>query len=114
MSEVIGWVSSAVLVLTISAQLHKQWQAGTSKGVSKWLFIGQFTASVGFVSYSWLIQNWVFVATNALLGLEALLGLGIVAFHRRRDRRRSNQGRGAGDVTEASRLDVTSVSGSAE
>jgi MtN3 and saliva related transmembrane protein len=86
MDEVIGWVSSAILVVTITAQLHKQWKAGTSKGVSKWLFIGQFAASVGFVSYSWRIGNWVFVATNALLGVEALLGLGIVLMHRRQHR----------------------------
>jgi uncharacterized protein with PQ loop repeat len=84
MDEVIGWASSAILVITITAQLHRQWKAGTSKGVSKWLFIGQFAASVGFVSYSWRIGDWVFVATNALLAIEALLGLGIVLMHRRR------------------------------
>jgi MtN3 and saliva related transmembrane protein len=91
MDEVIGWASSAILVITITAQLHKQWKAGTSKGVSKWLFIGQFAASVGFVSYSWRIGNWVFVATNALLGIEALLGLGIVLMHRRRQHRSGGQ-----------------------
>lgn len=115
MTEVIGWASSAVLVFTISAQLHKQWCAGTSKGVSKWLFIGQFFASSGFVGYSWLIESWVFVATNAVLALEALLGLFIVYLHRRGDGRRSRPDV-HGAQSEASRLDVTAVqpSGSAE
>ena len=41
----------------------------------KWLFIGQITASVGFVVYSWLLGNWVFVVTNnALMLCTALLG----------------------------------------
>lgn len=106
MDEVIGWVSSAILVATISAQLHKQWKAGTSKGVSKWLFIGQFAASAGFVTYSWRIGNWVFVATNALLGCEALLGLAIVFAHRRAERERAH---GPSSHGEARSLDVTTM-----
>ena len=31
MTEAIGWVSSALLVLTISRQVWKQYRAGTSK-----------------------------------------------------------------------------------
>jgi MtN3 and saliva related transmembrane protein len=31
-------------------------------------------ASVGFVVYSWLLGNWVFVVTNALMLCTALLG----------------------------------------
>lgn len=115
MDEVIGWASSAILVITITTQLHKQWKAGTSKGVSKWLFIGQFAASVGFVSYSWRIGNWVFVATNALLGIEALLGLGIVLMHRRRQHQTGERSAPPGHA-EAGSLDVTAVrpSGPAE
>jgi hypothetical protein len=33
--------------------------------VSKWLFVGQATASGGFLCYSLLVNNWVFVVTNA-------------------------------------------------
>jgi MtN3 and saliva related transmembrane protein len=109
MDEVIGWASSAILVLTISAQLHKQWKSGTSKGVSKWLFIGQFAASVGFVTYSWRIGNWVFVATNALLGCEALLGLGMVLVHRRKQRREGARTGSHGTHDEARSLDVTTL-----
>ena len=83
--EVIGWASSTVLILTIAKQIHKQWQEESSEGVSKWLFIGQIAASTGFTIYSWLVANWVFVVTNFLMLLNALIGLGIVLHHRKRN-----------------------------
>ena len=85
MQEAIGWFSSLVLVLTIGKQVLKQWRSGTSEGVSKWLFLGQITASVGFVVYSWLVRNWVFVVTNSLLLLQALVGGALLLKHRRRE-----------------------------
>ena len=84
MSEAIGWASSVILVLTIAKQIYKQWQAGTSEGVSKWLFIGQLAASAGFTVYSWLVRNWVFVVTNGLMVLNALAGYGITMYQKRR------------------------------
>jgi MtN3 and saliva related transmembrane protein len=84
MNEAIGWASSVILVLTIAKQIHKQWQAGTSEGVSKWLFIGQLAASLGFTIYSVLVHNWVFVVTNALMVMNALIGYGITMRQRRR------------------------------
>lgn len=92
MTEVLGWLSSFILVLTISTQVHRQWRLGTSKGVSHWLFIGQFAASSGFCVYSVLLKNWVFIATNGLLAIEALVGLAIVRVHRRREARASLHG----------------------
>jgi len=83
MSEAIGWASSVILVLTIAKQIHKQWQAGTSEGVSKWLFIGQLAASLGFTIYSVLVRNWVFVVTNALMVMNALIGYGITMRQKR-------------------------------
>jgi MtN3 and saliva related transmembrane protein len=83
MTEAIGWVSSLILVLTIGKQVYKQWQEGSSKGISKWLFVGQVAASVGFTIYSWLLHNWVFVITNVVMLLNALAGLGLVLWHRR-------------------------------
>ncbi len=86
-SEAVGWVSSGILVLTIAKQVYKQWQEGSSEGVSKWLFVGQIAASLGFTVYSWLVSNWVFVVTNALMLCNGLLGLLIVLHHRRRGRK---------------------------
>jgi uncharacterized protein with PQ loop repeat len=91
--EVLGWFSSCVLVLTIAKQVYKQWQEGSSEGVSKWLFVGQMTASTGFTVYSLLVRNWVFVVTNALMLLNGLLGLAIVLHHRKRERRSEAGGR---------------------
>ena len=87
MTEIIGWVSSAILVLTISTQVLRQWRSGTSKGVSTWLFVGQFVASTGFCVYSVLLHNSVFIATNGLMAVAALVGLAIVRIHRRREAR---------------------------
>ncbi|HVF45235.1 MAG TPA: hypothetical protein VM936_19570 [Pyrinomonadaceae bacterium] len=86
-TEAVGWVSSGILVLTIAKQVYKQWQEGSSEGVSKWLFVGQMAASLGFTAYSWLVSNWVFVVTNALMLCNGLLGLLIVLHHRRRGRK---------------------------
>jgi uncharacterized protein with PQ loop repeat len=83
-TDALGWLSSFILVLTIAKQVHKQWREGSSEGVSRWLFVGQLAASTGFTIYSWLVGNWVFVATNAFMLLNGLLGLGIVLHHRRR------------------------------
>jgi MtN3 and saliva related transmembrane protein len=78
MTDALGWLSSFVLVLTIAKQVHKQWRERTSEGVSPWLFVGQITASVGFTVYSWMVRNWVFVVTNALLLVSALVGIVLV------------------------------------
>jgi uncharacterized protein with PQ loop repeat len=90
--EAVGWFSSCVLVLTIGKQVYKQWQEGSSEGVSKWLFVGQMTASTGFTVYSLLVENWVFVVTNALMLVNGLLGLAIVLHHRKRGQRSGVKG----------------------
>ncbi|MEJ7576722.1 MAG: hypothetical protein WKF74_06935 [Pyrinomonadaceae bacterium] len=100
MTEAIGWISSLILVLTIGKQVYKQWQEGSSESVSKWLFVGQFAASFGFLVYSWLVKNWVFVATNALMLVNAMFGLGIVLHHRRRKEREAGK---AGEEKTTSR-----------
>lgn len=83
-TEIVGWVSSVILVLTIARQVYKQWHEGSSEGVSKWLFVGQMAASLGFTIYSWLVGNMVFVVTNSLMLVNALVGFGIVLRHRKR------------------------------
>ena len=87
MTEAIGWASSIILVLTIGKQVFKQWQEGSSEGVSRWLFIGQMAASLGFTIYSVLVKNWVFVVTNALMVMNGILGYLITLRHKRREAR---------------------------
>ena len=77
MTELIGWVSSFILFLTVSRQIYKQWQEGSSEGVSVWLFVGQIAASLGFAVYSWLLWNPVFIFTNLLMVLNGIVGFAI-------------------------------------
>ena len=83
-AEPLGWLSSVILIATVGRQIYKQVRDGTSRGVSKWLYIGQFSAEIGFIAYSLLLKNWVFVVTNTALLLENIVGLGVVLYHRRR------------------------------
>ena len=88
--ELIGWLSSCVLVATIAKQVYKQWREGSSENVSRWLFVGQIAASCGFTVYSWLVHNWVFVVTNGVMILNGVAGLLIVLHHRRREQATSD------------------------
>jgi MtN3 and saliva related transmembrane protein len=84
MQELIGWFAAVVLLATIARQVYSQWRDGSSRGLSRWLFIGQLTSSLGFVIYSWLLGNWVFVVTNALMLVTAALGQWVYLSNRRR------------------------------
>lgn len=74
MTEAIGWTSSLVLLATIVRQVYKQWREGSSEGVSKWLFVGQTAASIGFSVYSYLLGSWVFLFTNLAMLASAVIG----------------------------------------
>ncbi|MGC2235390.1 MAG: PQ-loop repeat-containing protein [Pyrinomonadaceae bacterium] len=83
MTEIIGWASSVILLLTLIKQVYKQWKDGETDGVSSWLFIGQLFASIGFTVYSFLVGNWVFTATNGLLTINNIIGI-CLYFHFRK------------------------------
>ena len=85
MTETIGWISSIILFLTVSRQIYKEWQAGTSEGVSIWLFAGQIAASTGFAIYSWLLWNPVFIFTNLMMVLNGVVGFGISLYLKRKN-----------------------------
>jgi uncharacterized protein with PQ loop repeat len=74
LADIIGWVSATILVMTISRQVYTQWRTRSIDGVSKWLFIGQLTASAGFIAYSAMVDNWVFVFANFFIFLTAVAG----------------------------------------
>ena len=86
MTEIIGWASSIILLLTLVKQVYKQWQEGTGEGVSKLLFIGQFLASIGFTTYSYLVGNWVFIFTNSLMVVNGIAGLAINLYLKKREK----------------------------
>jgi uncharacterized protein with PQ loop repeat len=83
-TEYIGWTSSAILLLTLGRQVYTQWKSDQVEGVSRWLFIGQLSASIGFAVYSYMLHNWVFVSTNVALILTAVVGEAIYLRNRRR------------------------------
>lgn len=82
----VGWVSSAILLLTLIAQIVKQWRAPSVEGVSGWLFFGQISASIGFIVYSSLVGNTVFIITNSLILLTSIIGECIFLYRRNKDR----------------------------
>lgn len=89
-AELIGWSSSLILLLTLIRQVYGQWKSGATAGISRWLFAGQFTASLGFAVYSWLLENWVFLTTNTALLFTAIAGQAIYLLNRSRNARSKN------------------------
>ena len=84
MVDWLGWLSSMILLLTLIGQVVKQWRDDSVKGVSRWLFFGQITASVGFIAYSILVDNIVFTVTNSLILATAIAGEIVYLLKKRR------------------------------
>jgi MtN3 and saliva related transmembrane protein len=82
-TDLIGWTAAIILLLTLGRQVYTQWRDRTSKGVSRWLFVGQCAASVAFIVYSWLLGSWVFVVTNLCILVTAVAGECIYVRNRR-------------------------------
>lgn len=72
--DLVGWTASALLIVTLARQILTQSRQDDIKGVSHWLFIGQIASSTGFVAYSWMLHNWVFITTNLLILSTAVIG----------------------------------------
>lgn len=81
--DIVGWTASAILLATLTRQIITQWRDKDAKGVSRWLFAGQMAASVGFIVYSWMLDNWVFIVTNSLILLTAVFGQVMLLVKRR-------------------------------
>lgn len=81
--ESIGWLSSVILLATLLRQVYTEWKSASTKGVSRWLFLGQVTASIGYTVYSVLLTNWVFTCSNIAILATAVLGQALY-FHNRR------------------------------
>ena len=83
----VGIASATLLVATLLWQLRLQWRKGTAEGVSRFLFVGQLGASIGFATYSSMIGDQVFVVTNIAIGLAAIAGAVLTAILRHRAHR---------------------------
>lgn len=84
MTELLGWGSSIILLATLIRQVYTQWITRATAGVSKWLFIGQCTASIGYIAYSVLLHNWVYVCSNIAILVTAIVGESLYLHNRRR------------------------------
>jgi uncharacterized protein with PQ loop repeat len=80
--EWLGWAAAVVLVITLFSQVKKNWEEKKLKGVNPLLYYGQAVASLCFALYSVSINSWVFVVTNALGFLSALIGIYLVHRYR--------------------------------
>ncbi|MEP6942180.1 MAG: hypothetical protein ABI981_04555 [Betaproteobacteria bacterium] len=78
----VGWCSVLLLFTTMAGQAWKQWSEHTTKGIGRWFFVGQIAASIGFICYSALQGDAVFVAGNSLVLLAAVSGGGILWWNR--------------------------------
>ena len=72
--DLIGWLASAILVATLSRQIWTQAHDKSATGVSHWLFAGQIASSLGFIAYSWMLENRVFIVTNSIILMTAVVG----------------------------------------
>lgn len=89
MIECLGWGSSLILLATLVRQVYTQWRSGATAGLSKWLFVGQCTASVGYTVYSFMLHNWVYVSSNLAILVTAVVGEGLYLRNKRRASRAS-------------------------
>jgi len=82
-TDLLGWGSSIILLATLMRQVYTQWRTRATAGLSKWLFIGQVTASIGYIVYSFLLHNWVYVSSNIAILLTAIVGESLFLHNRR-------------------------------
>jgi MtN3 and saliva related transmembrane protein len=73
--NILGWTATLVLLGTLLAQIHREIKSGKVDEISPLLFVGQCAASIGFLLYSTLVGNLVFIVSNAMILAVALLGV---------------------------------------
>ena len=92
--DVVGWAASAGLIATLVRQVATQAADDSARGISLWLFAGQIVASIGFIVYSVLVDNRVFVLTNTCILITAIVGQ-VITLRKKRSGRGSSTERGA-------------------
>ncbi|MCK7593241.1 hypothetical protein [Pseudomarimonas salicorniae] len=73
-ADIVGWIATLVLVLTLGHQAWRQWRREDGPGVPPLLFAGQCTASILFIAYSAMVGSAIFVVANSLILVTALAG----------------------------------------
>jgi uncharacterized protein with PQ loop repeat len=101
-----GLLATAILLTTLCAQTIKQWREHATRGIARWFFLGQVSASVCFVIYSVLIHSTLFAVANALILASALAGYIVLRVNR------SRALRNAPDVVVRSRMQGADSAGS--
>jgi len=94
-TDLLGWGSSVILLATLVRQVYTQWRTRATAGVSKWLFVGQCAASIGYIVYSVLLHNWVYVCSNAAILITAIVGESVYFRNRRQAERARRSPTGA-------------------
>ena len=79
----LGWLADSILLITLFAQMRKNWKEHRLKGVNPLLYYGQALASLCFAVYSLTINSWVFVVTNILGYVAAIVGIYLVHRYRK-------------------------------
>ena len=74
----LGWLAASILLITMFAQVRKNWRERKLKGVNPLLYYGQALASLLFAVYSLTISSWVFAVTNTLGLAAAIIGIYLV------------------------------------
>jgi uncharacterized protein with PQ loop repeat len=82
--HIFGLLATGILIATLGAQTVKQWREHTTRGIARWFFLGQVSASVCFIVYSILIGSTLFAVANALILLSALAGYIVLRINRKR------------------------------
>jgi uncharacterized protein with PQ loop repeat len=73
--NILGWTATLILLVTLLAQIHREIKSGKVDEISPLLFVGQCAASIGFLLYSALVGNLVFIVSNAMILAVALVGV---------------------------------------
>ena len=92
MTDLIGWASTVILLLTVGRQAWSQWKQRSAAGLSRWLFVGRSRRG-GLRGCSWLLDNYVFVVSNVFLLIIAAVGQGLYLRNSRRETERSSEAR---------------------
>jgi hypothetical protein len=86
--DIVGWTALAILLATLVRQIAAQMRDPDARGVSRWLFIGQSAASIGFIVYSVMVDNLVFIVTNSCILLTAVVGQATLWWRRSEQRKK--------------------------